>query len=50
MLLEQTHRRPEELDAMDAQAGADVEEAVRFAESSPEPSTMEDGRREDVYA
>jgi TPP-dependent pyruvate/acetoin dehydrogenase alpha subunit len=38
----------EELDAVDAQALADVEEAVRFAESSPDPRIDEAAR--DVYA
>lgn len=37
-----------ELDAMDQQAGRDVDEAVRFAESSPSPR-VEDATR-DVYA
>jgi pyruvate dehydrogenase E1 component alpha subunit len=37
-----------ELDAMDAQAARDVEDAVRFAESSPDPR-VEDAAR-DVYA
>ena len=37
-----------ELDSMDAQAQADVEEAVRFAESSPSPRIEEAAR--DVYA
>jgi len=38
----------EEVDAMDAQAARDVEEAVRFAESSPDPDVREAAR--DVYA
>jgi pyruvate dehydrogenase E1 component alpha subunit len=37
----------EELDAIDAKALADVEEAVRFAESSPSPRIEEAAR--DVY-
>jgi pyruvate dehydrogenase E1 component alpha subunit len=37
----------EELDAIDAQALADVEAAVRFAESSPSPRIEEAAR--DVY-
>lgn len=37
-----------ELDSMDAKAQADVEEAVRFAESSPSPRVEEAAR--DVYA
>jgi TPP-dependent pyruvate/acetoin dehydrogenase alpha subunit len=37
----------EELDAIDAQAAADVEEAVRFAEGSPSPRVAEAAR--DVY-
>jgi TPP-dependent pyruvate/acetoin dehydrogenase alpha subunit len=39
---------PAELDAVEAQAGRDVEEAVRFAESSPLPRIEEAAR--DVYA
>ena len=38
----------EELDAIDAQAAADVRDAVRFAESSPSPRIEEAAR--DVYA
>ena len=38
----------EQLDAIDVQALADVEEAVRFAESSPDPRIEEASR--DVYA
>jgi TPP-dependent pyruvate/acetoin dehydrogenase alpha subunit len=38
----------EALDAIDAQAAADVQEAVRFAESSPSPRIEEAAR--DVYA
>ncbi len=47
-LLEQRIVGPEEIDAMDAKAGSAIEQAVAFAESSPEPSveTVE----EDVYA
>ena len=38
----------EQLDAIDAQSAADVEEAVRFAEASPDPRIEEAAR--DVYA
>jgi TPP-dependent pyruvate/acetoin dehydrogenase alpha subunit len=38
----------EELDAIEVQSRADVDEAVRFAESSPSPRIEEAGR--DVFA
>lgn len=47
-LIEEQKIKPVELDAEEAQVEAEVEDAVRFAESSPEPSADELFR--DVYA
>jgi pyruvate dehydrogenase E1 component alpha subunit len=47
-LLEEKVFTAAELDAIEAQAKRDVEEAVRFAESSPEPKV--ENVRDDVYA